>query len=190
MTDFEFLFALFSLLLGLSLAAILSGFGRAIEHEFATETKDKSFTIGWLSPLLAIFMILDLLSFWAFGWVIREQLTVSASALLAVTSFACAYYLAARLVFPSNPSQFENLDNHYFRVRRVVIAILAALVIAQWLYILSVPKLAEAVISPTAIALTAGLLILMAVTAWTSRPWLSGALLAILGLRYLLLYLV
>ena len=101
MTEFEFIFVLYAFILGLSLVELLSGLGRTLELEFArdAEGKDDSFQIGWLTPLLAIFVMLDLMSFWRFAWTIRSLVSVTPLMLLGVMSFASAYYLAARLVF-------------------------------------------------------------------------------------------
>ena len=52
MSDFEFLFALYGLMLGLSLAELLSGLARAIEERLSPGA---TLRIGWLTPLLAIF---------------------------------------------------------------------------------------------------------------------------------------
>ena len=110
MTQFEFIFALYALLLGLSLVEVLSGLGRTLELRFAKDASDaggESFSIGWLTPLLAIFVILDLLSFWMFSWTVRDVMAVNPATLLAVVGFASAYYLAARLVFPGDPERFR-----------------------------------------------------------------------------------
>ena len=79
MSDFEFVFALYSLLLGLSMVELLGGLGRAIEVRFAAEAAADAeagkgkFAIGWLTPLLAVFVMLDLLSFWRAAWVAKER---------------------------------------------------------------------------------------------------------------------
>ena len=73
MTDYEFIFALYALLLGLSLVEILSGLGRTLELRFASDAGGERFSIGWLTPLLAVFVILDLLSFWMFSWTVRQS---------------------------------------------------------------------------------------------------------------------
>ena len=68
MSDFEFVFILYSLLLGLSMVELLGGLGRALEVRFAAQAEREAFSIGWLTPLLAIFVMLDLLSFWSAAW--------------------------------------------------------------------------------------------------------------------------
>lgn len=190
MTDFEFIFVFYALLLGLSLAELLSGFGRTLENEFETEAQERSFTIGWLTPLLGLFVVLDLLSFWVAAWNFRELVEVSPRMLLGVTAFTSAYYLAARLVFPTNPERFEDLDTHFFRVRRTVMGILVALVFAQWAYMLSVPELSSIATNVRAIGFTVFLLLLMGAVMVFKDRRIQMVLLAALCLRYLVAYLL
>lgn len=192
MTDFEFIFVLYALILGLSLVELLSGLGRALELEFAREAegKDDSFQIGWLTPLLAIFVMLDLMSFWMFAWTIRPLVSVSPMMLLGVMAFASAYYLAARLVFPSDPELFRRLDTHYFRVSRTIFGILIALVFAQWAFLLGTPEIREAVLSPVGVGLTVLFIAMMgAAMIWRNRH-IQAVLLVALSVRYLVLYLI
>ena len=189
MTEFEFIFALYALVLGLSLVELLAGLGRALEHIFATERDGRRFSISWLTPLLAVFVMLDLLSFWAFAWTVRDLLTVSTGSLLAVMTFASVYYLAARLVFPSDPDRFSDLDTHYFRVSRTIMAMLAALVVVQWIYLLSIEPLREILLRPFGIGMTVLLLALMGAAWFTRSKKVSAIVLMALNIRYLVLYL-
>ena len=189
MSDFEFVFVLYSLLLGLSLVELLSGLGKVIELRFA-KSEGSGLRVGYLTPALAAFVMLDLLSFWMFAWSVRTILEVSAASLLAVMLFASSYYLAARLVFPGDPSRLTDLDEHYFRVRRLVMVLLIALVGVQWAYLLSVDAIQELLFSARTVGLTILLVGLMIATAIvTSRRW-SLVLLVALIARYLLLYLL
>lgn len=188
MTDFEFLFALFALVMGLSLVELLSGLGRALEYKLGGSDKAKDFTFGWLTPLLAIFVILDLLSFWIFAWPIRELVTAAPLSVLGVMVFSGAYFLAARLVFPSDPEDFRDLDTHYFRVHRVVFAMLALMVAIQWIFVLSTPALRPLAANPVALGLTGILLMLMAGAMWSKREGVSIAILTLLIMRYLATY--
>ena len=66
MSQFEFIFSLYSLLLGLSLVELLSGLGRTVKARLHTDsTTVDAFRIGWLTPMLGLFVMLDLLSFWS-----------------------------------------------------------------------------------------------------------------------------
>jgi hypothetical protein len=190
MDDFEFVFALYSLLLGLSMVELLGGLGRAIEARYAAEDSKEKFAIGWLTPLLAVFVMLDLLSFWSAAWLVRGNLAVSSSALLAVAAFASVYFLAARLVFPSHPEGFANLDVHYFRVRRIVLGLLLVLLGAQLAFYASQPDLAANLTRPLAWIMTVVLVALMAAAMWVKdRRW-SLAILGVLIVRYVVIYLI
>lgn len=193
MSDFEFIFALYSLLLGLSMVELLGGLGRALEVRFAAEAEREAFAIGWLTPLLAIFVMLDLLSFWSAAWVARGSIAVSTTTLMAVAAFASVYFLAARLVFPSHPEGFANLDVHYFRVRRIVLGlllVLLVLLVAQLGYYLSLPDLAASLARPIAWIMTLVLVALMAAAMVVKdRRW-SLAILSLLVARYVVIYLI
>ena len=188
MTEFEFVFILYALLLGLSLIELLAGLGRALELKLASEAGGNAFKIGILTPALAVFVLLDLLSFWIFAWRVRDFITVSALSLLAVMVFASAYYLAARLVFPSEPDRFADLDTHYFRVKGIVMGILIVLLIAQWLYLLSIETARTALLTPMSMAMAGVLFVMMAALVWIRDRRINIALLVLLILRYLVIY--
>lgn len=189
MSDFEFIFTLYSLLLGLSMAEILAGLGRAIERRAISPTDaSRRLKLGWLTPLLATFVILDLLSFWSFAWFVREELAVNRYTLLGVTAFACAYYVAARLVFPGESNEPDDLDDHFFRVRRVVLGILLALVAVQWAYNLSIPDFLPRVLTARSLITTGVLVALMALAiAARSRKTLAIVMVALI-VRYVVLF--
>ena len=189
MTEFEFIFALYALALGLSLVEELSGLGRTLEMRFASDAGGEKFTIGWLTPLLAVFVILDLLSFWMFSWSVQNFVAVNPATLLAVVAFASAYYLAARLVFPSDPNRFSNLDTHYFRVCRTVMGMLIGLVVVQWAYLLSLPQVREQLLSPLSIGLTVLFVAMMATLVVSRNRHVHAVVLVALSVRYLVLYL-
>jgi uncharacterized membrane protein len=188
MNDFEFLFALFGLMLGLSIAELLSGLARSIEERLQVR---QTLRIGALTPLLAAFVLLDLLSFWAAAWTVRGIVRVSGNSLMLVTLFASAYYMAARLVFPRDLECLEHLDTHFLRIRRIVIGILLVLLAVQIGWYASLPEIAPRLLQPQSVALTT-LLALLMILAMTlhDRRWLMlvmGALVARYVLSYLLL---
>ena len=187
MSDFEFIFALFGLLLGLSIAEVLGGLARSIE---ARLRPDATVKIGWLTPLLGAFVMLDLLSFWQAAWTTREIVTVSGHTLLAIMAFASAYYLSARLVFPRDIELQPDFDAHFFQVRRVVIGAMLALLLCQVAWYASQPALAVYLFRPLALALTAVLAALMiaalAVRSAAGCRWIMAALV----LRYVVVYLL
>ncbi len=114
MDRFEFVFSLFGLLLGFSLVEVLGGFGRTLK----ARTRIR---LGWLTPLLGIFVMLDLAGFWMLAWAARDVVPANYLALICGLVVTGLYYLAAMLVFPDEPSEWPDLDAYYFAHKRQVI---------------------------------------------------------------------
>lgn len=57
MSDFEFFFSFYGLILGLSVAEIASGIARTVHERGEVR-------VGWLTPMLAVFVSLDVAGFW------------------------------------------------------------------------------------------------------------------------------
>ena len=186
MSDFEFIFALFGLVLGLALAEILAGLRRAIEMRLRPGSSAR---VGWLTPMLGLFVILDLLSFWHAAWASRGLLTVTGRSLMAVTAFAGAYYLAASLVFPRGADENRDFDEHFFRVRKIIIGMLLALLICQLAWYSSVPQLAPLLLRPLSLVLTVILVVLMIAAMVTPDRWARIAMAALVA-RYVVVYLL
>ena len=108
MTVFEFVFSLYSLLFGLAIAQVFAGFGNTLQERHKLK-------VGWLTPLLGLFVILDLTSFWEIGWQLRNFFQRPYFLVLIVcVLLAGIYYLAARLVFPRNFEEWPDFDVYYF----------------------------------------------------------------------------
>jgi hypothetical protein len=117
MAPFSIFFSLYGLLLGLSVAVVVSGFARLLKARPPVRP-------GWLVPLLGIFVMLDITSFWNGAWRAREWMIPEYGHLFVGMAVISIYYLAASLVFPDNPKTTEDYDRHYFaESRRVLLAI-------------------------------------------------------------------
>jgi hypothetical protein len=122
---FDFVFSLFGLLLGLSLAEVLGGLARTLKQR-------KVVRLGWLTPLLGLLVMLDLASFWALAWAVRDSIPATFLTLVVGLFVTGPYYLAATLVFPDDASQWSDLDDYYFKHKRQVLGgILASRVLAR-----------------------------------------------------------
>ena len=185
MSQFEFIFTLYSLLLGLSLVELISGLGRTLKARLHVEAALK---IGLLTPLLGFFVMLDLLSFWSAAWAVRELISVTGVTLMAIMLFASSYYLAAHLVFPDVIPPDGDLDKHYFRVRRVVIGVLFILLCVQLGFYLSQAELAPRLAAPMPLALTAVLVMLMASACFVKSKAANVVVLVALICRYVIVY--
>jgi hypothetical protein len=130
MSAFEFVFALFGLLLGLCIAEVFGGLGRAFEAR-------GNCSVGWLTPMLGIFVLIDLLGVWGGLWESRAHIVASPLILIGGAWWAGAYYLATYVEFPRQLTRDCNLDEHFFKVRRLVLGISAVTAIItgvnEWL---------------------------------------------------------
>jgi len=131
MSVFEYVFSLYSLLLGLALAHLLSGLAKVVE---ARETV----RLGWLTALLALQMMLTLAIFWEIAWRAREAVPDNSAALFASLIICGLLYFGAVLVIPSEPSERRDLDGHFFKEKSNVLGCIFAanLVAYGWRYAL------------------------------------------------------
>lgn len=115
MNDFEFFFSFYGLLLGLAVAEVANKLADAIAAR-------QRVVMGWLTPLLAIFILFDLSGFWMWAWANRNGLTVSWGLVFGGLIIAVTYFLAASLVFPRHPGEWSTLDDYYWRHKRFVVS--------------------------------------------------------------------
>lgn len=116
MEKFDFVFTLIGLILGLSLVEVIGGLAKAYKARTAVK-------VGWLTPMLGLWVILHVTSYWGVFWVIRDLLPGVWQTLGAGVLITGGYYFAASMVFPDEPGGLENLDDHYWRHKRQVIGI-------------------------------------------------------------------
>src|SRR3954470_3386267 len=114
MTAFEFVFSLFGLLRGLSLAEVLGGLARTLKQRRAVK-------LGWLTPLLGTLVMLDFTPSWALAYSLRDSIPANFLTLVIGLLVTGLYYLAATLVFPDEASKWRDLDMYYFEHRRQVL---------------------------------------------------------------------
>ena len=114
MSDFEFLFSVFGLLIGLTFIEIAIKFADAIDAHSRRP-------IGILTPLLAVFVMVDVAGYWLFSWSIRDLLHVRWRTVFIGLTVALIYYLSASLIFPRSEGEWKNLDDHYWARKRLVI---------------------------------------------------------------------
>ena len=119
MDAFSFVFSLFGLLLGLSLTEVLAGFVRTMKAR-------KRVRLGWLTPMLGLFMMLQITNYWADAWSIRDKIPVTVASLFIGLLPTGIYYFAASLVFPEKPEECGDLDDYFFENKRAVFACILA----------------------------------------------------------------
>ncbi len=114
MSGFEFFFSLYGLLLGLALAAGLGGLARALKVRHRVR-------IGWPTALLGLFVSCDVVTFWMYGWAMREVIPINWPVLFGGFVVTALFYIAASLVFPDDPEDWGDLDAHFDKQRRTVL---------------------------------------------------------------------
>lgn len=127
MSEFDFLFSLFGLLLGFMLVEVLGGFVRAVKAARPRPgLDDVRVRLGWLSPLLGLFLLLDITSYWDNIWLLRNTIALGLDSLFSALFMTGIYYFAASLVFPNDPRDWPNLDDWFWLHRRLVLGCILA----------------------------------------------------------------
>lgn len=114
MSAFEFFFSFYGLLLGFSVAELVGGFARVLHER-------RSVRFGALTPLLAVFVAMDIATFWVQAWVIFRNAPFNFALLVLGLVVASVFYVAATLVFPRDVKASPVLDDHFWAQRSLVL---------------------------------------------------------------------
>ncbi|WGM29996.1 hypothetical protein [Brevundimonas sp. NIBR11] len=106
MSTFEFFFSFYGLILGLSVAVVLSGFTNTLKQR-------RRVRIGWLSPLLAVFVLIDIASFWIGAWGAMQDVPIRLFVLVLGLVAAGSYHVAAAMIFPDDFEAWPDLDAYF-----------------------------------------------------------------------------
>jgi hypothetical protein len=119
LSAFEFFFGFYGMVLGLSVAVIATGFATSIQHR-------KAIRIGWLTLLLALFVSLDIATFWDAAWHTFRDAPFSYGMLVIGLAIALVYFIAASLIFPHQITDGMDLDEHFWANKKVVLLLTVA----------------------------------------------------------------
>ena len=114
MSNFEFVFSLFSLMLGLSLANVLGGLGDALQERH-------KLNVGVLTPLLALLITIDIASCWTVAWSLRDRFQPTFFSLLCGLAVTGTYYFISRMVVPRNTAEWPDFDSYYWGHKRWIL---------------------------------------------------------------------
>ena len=182
MNDFEYLFALFGLLLGFTLVEVLKGLVDSLKRGSPLDGRaDKPGRIGWLTPLLGLFVLLDATSAWVNLWEVRSFLRVGFDSAFAILLVASVYYYAASMVFPEDPDQWPDLDVWFWKHRRQVLIAIAFSNLVGSIYALNHVNAPAQVIGGALISL-----VFLIGAAVPRNRWIVGGSLALWCTAYLL----
>jgi len=139
MTGVDLLFQLFALLLGFSVAELLTGLARSGRIRVgATLTGEAGIRIGWLVPLLALLVLVDQTHFWLTAYELKGFFVFDYATLLAILVIIGGYYVISTFVFPDDPQHWPDFDAYYLRTNRTVLAGMIAINFITFAYALYV----------------------------------------------------
>jgi hypothetical protein len=133
---FEFFFSFYGLLLGLSVAELVGGFARVLHER-------ERIRFGWLTPALALFVAIDIATFWNQAWVIFRGAPFNTFLLIVSLSIAATFYVAAGVTFPRVSAEGAHeridMDAHFWAHRKLVFGCIlgANLIVAVMVVILA-----------------------------------------------------
>lgn len=123
MSDFEFFFSFYGLLLGLSVAELVGGLSRLLHERHRVR-------FGRLTPLLALFVAMDVATFWTQAWVLFRGAPFNLSLLFLGLVVAATFYIAASTTFPrlvaEGVEDRVDLDRHFWAQRSLVLGCVLA----------------------------------------------------------------
>jgi len=117
MSGFEFLFSFYSLLLGLAVANVATGFADMWRGRRQT-------AIGSLGSLLGLLILSNAAQQWMSCWQSRDTLTMGPWQILAILGIALPVVFISRAMFPREEDEWRSWDDYYIKHRRVLLAIL------------------------------------------------------------------
>jgi len=124
MEGFNFLFEAFILLMGLAMAQVLGGFARVLKlrtRRRAGIDDANAVRIGWLTPLLGLFVIVDQSTFFLHMFSFREVMPFNGGTVLGILLTMGWYYLIAAMIFPDEPSLWPDFDDWFWQQKRFVV---------------------------------------------------------------------
>ena len=192
MDGFDIIFEIFTLLLGLAVAEVLSGFAGLLKlrarAKAGVDPVAAATRIGWLVPLLALLVLAHQTGFWIDMFQLRGALPFNMLTVIGVLAVVGYYYLVSAMLFPDDPALWPDYDAYFRAHRRFVtgsIILIAVVSDAAFALLVDPPAAAAAgpawAASATEIASNIGLVALIALFFVKAERWHRPLLLVILA---------
>ncbi len=169
MTVFEHSFSLIGLVLGLALVEVLGALIKTMKARHPVR-------IGWLTPMLATFIVMDTTTFWGICYENRDILPSIWPTLGVGLVLSATYYAAASMVFPLNEEEWPDLDAYFMQTKRLILGMLFAIFAA----VMVLQALIGRDFSVSALVISFGYLAVLLFTALA--PWRKACLVGLAGL--------
>ena len=127
MSAIEWLLNLFTLLLGFILVEVLSGLMRTLRARLPSGPGVKAdIHIGWLTPMLGAYVMLNVLLMWGTLWAYSPMIPVGYDTMTLGLILCSFYYFAASMIFPDKPRDWPDVDDWFWLHRRQVLGCILA----------------------------------------------------------------
>jgi hypothetical protein len=127
LSELEYLFGLFSLLLGFILIEVLSGLMRTLRARLPSGPGVKTdIHVGWLTPMLGAFTMLNVMNWWGSAWAYQRELPFGYDTAIIGLILCSFYYFASSMIFPDDPRAWPDIDDWFWLHRRPVLACILA----------------------------------------------------------------
>lgn len=118
----ELLFNLITLLLGFILVEVLSGLMRTLRARLPMGPSARvEIRIGWLTPMLGAYTMLNLLMCWLTLWGYLGYIPVGYDTMTVGLLLFSFYYFAASMIYPDKPRDWPDVDEWFWLHRRQVL---------------------------------------------------------------------
>ena len=193
MSEAELLFNLFSVLLGFVLVEVLSGLMRTLRARLPTAPGvEVDIQVGWLTPMLGAYAMLNVLMCWITVWVYLDRIPVGYDTLTLGLVLITFYYFAASMIYPDKPRDWPDVDTWFWLHRRQVLGSIFVANIPFWLPDYFVAKLTQSeLIVSSALIMWQICFLLVAIlakgyrTVWTALAMLIASHLSFIPLEIL-----
>ena len=163
MSAIELLLNLFTLLLGFILIEVLSGLMRTLRARLPSGPGVRvEIHVGWLTPMLGAYTMLNVLLMWGTLWAYSSILPVGYDTMTLGLILCSFYYFAASMIFPDKPRDWPDVDEWFWLHRRQVLGCILVANIPIMLpdYFFWKTTTSELVVNSVVIALQIGSLLL------------------------------
>jgi hypothetical protein len=119
MGQFEFFMTFYGLLIGLAVAELLLGFVNILR-------RSRRPRLGFLTPLLGAVVFLQSMALFIDAWTSLSNVAITMVGLAVPTMIGVATFCASVLAVPRDPDEWTDLDDYFFRNRRITLGLLFA----------------------------------------------------------------
>jgi hypothetical protein len=184
MSGNDFLFSLFTLLLGFILVEVLSGLMRTLRARLPSGPGIKAEVhIGWLTPLLGTYTMLNVLLWWGTLYGMLGRLPVGYDTMTIGLILCSLFYFAASTIFPDDARAWPDVDEWFWMHRRQVLGCILAANLPWMLEPFVLEKLSGSEMAVNLIVEASQLLLLLLAILARPKGIVTGALAGLVAIH-------